>query len=158
MNSWLLSLVGIAFLGVLIDILTPKNNMNKFIKSIFAIFLLFVIVSPIKNIISSKSKFFNTGNNVNVLDEDFLQKHNLNRIRALEDSINTYLIKNNIKGVNVILATNMLKFDFEIVEVGVDIKNLVLTENINHKNKYEIITNAIRQVINIRKEAIKFYE
>ncbi len=158
MNSWLLSLVGIAFLGVLVDILTPNKNMNKFIRSVFAIFLLFVIVSPIKDIFNSKTKLFNIDDNVNIIDDDFLQKNNLLRIRTLEENINAYLIKNNIKGVNVIIAANMLEFDFEILEVAVDIKNLVLTEKINHKNKYEVITNLIRQVINVKKDIIKFYE
>lgn len=158
MNSWLLSLVGIAFLGVLVDILTPRNNLNKFIKSVFAIFLLFIIVSPIKNLLHSSAEIFKVNEYLNITDENFFQRNNLARIRMLEENINTHLKNNEINGVNVIISANMLEFDFEIIEVVVDIKNLVLTKNITHKNKYEIISNAIRNVVNIKKDAIKFYE
>lgn len=158
MKGWLLSLAGIAFLGVLVDILSPNKSLNKFTKSIFAVFLLFVIVSPIKNILQSELDFLNINNGINITDDNFLQKNNLARIKSLEENINSHLIKKNIKGVNVVILTNMLEFDFEIIEVVVDIKKLVLTENINHNNKYQVIINAINEVINIKKDIIKFYE
>ena len=47
MSAWLMSIVGVVFLGVMIDIITPEGKTNAFIKSIFAVFVVYIIVSPI---------------------------------------------------------------------------------------------------------------
>lgn len=156
MKEWLLSLVGIAFLGVLVDILTPNKNLNKFIKSIFAIFFLFVIISPIAKF-KPNQVFFKPDTGVN-MDENFLQKNILMRITTIENSINSHLKKNNINGVNVTLAVTLLDFDFVVNEVEVNTQNIVLTKDLNHKNKYEKIINLICETTNFKKEIIKFYE
>ncbi len=44
---WLLGVVGVVLLGVLVDVLLPKGQMSKYVKGIFAVLLLFVIVAPV---------------------------------------------------------------------------------------------------------------
>ena len=45
--QWLLGVVGVVLLGVLADVLLPNGQMNKYVKGIFAVLLIFVILSPI---------------------------------------------------------------------------------------------------------------
>ena len=47
MTPWLLSIVGITVVGVLIELLLTDSPMSKFVRSIYAFFILFVIVQPI---------------------------------------------------------------------------------------------------------------
>lgn len=47
--QWLLGVVGVVLLGVLVDVLLPKGQMSKYVKGIFAVLLLFVMVTPIVN-------------------------------------------------------------------------------------------------------------
>ena len=50
MSSWLLSIVGVVFMGVLFDLIYPNGKTNSLCKSIFAILSLFVMVAPILKI------------------------------------------------------------------------------------------------------------
>ena len=47
MSAWLLSIVGITVVGVLVELLLTDSPMSKFVRSIFAFFILFVIIQPI---------------------------------------------------------------------------------------------------------------
>ena len=49
-SSWLLSVVGVVILGVLIDVVLPEGNVNKYIKAVFAFVIILVIISPLTKI------------------------------------------------------------------------------------------------------------
>lgn len=53
MTSWLLSIVGVVFLGVMIDVIAPSGKTNSIIKTMFAIMLIYVVLSPIIKLIGS---------------------------------------------------------------------------------------------------------
>ena len=54
MSSYLLSLLGVILLVVLVDAILPSGNISKYISGIFAIVVMFVIISPIINFIKLK--------------------------------------------------------------------------------------------------------
>lgn len=47
MSGWLIGIVGIVSLGVLIEILLPEGENSKYIRGIFSIIVIFVIISPL---------------------------------------------------------------------------------------------------------------
>jgi len=47
MSAWLLTIVGVTVIGVLVELLLTDSPMSKFIRTIYAFFILFVIVQPI---------------------------------------------------------------------------------------------------------------
>ena len=47
MSGWLLGIVGVVSLGVLIEILLPEGENSKYIKGIYSIIVIFVIISPL---------------------------------------------------------------------------------------------------------------
>lgn len=51
MSGWILSVVGIVLLSVLLDILLPKGQTSKYIKGIFSIVTIYVIISPLPSLI-----------------------------------------------------------------------------------------------------------
>lgn len=52
MSAWLLSIVGVVSLGVLIEIIMPEGEHSKYIKGIFSLIVVFVIVSPFPKLFS----------------------------------------------------------------------------------------------------------
>lgn len=73
--SWLLGLVGIAVLSVLVDILLPEGQTNKFIKGIFSLLVVFALISPLaklKNADFDYSEIF-ASERIDV-SESYLQK------------------------------------------------------------------------------------
>ena len=53
MSGYILSILGIVIVGVLVDIVVPSGTINKYIKSIYAIFVLAVILSPVIKFLSN---------------------------------------------------------------------------------------------------------
>ncbi len=47
MNAWLLSIVGVVSLGVLLEILLADGETSKYIKGVFALAVVLVLVAPI---------------------------------------------------------------------------------------------------------------
>lgn len=52
MSAWLLSIVGVVSLGVLIEIIMPEGEHSKYIKGIFSLIVVFVIVAPFPKLFS----------------------------------------------------------------------------------------------------------
>ncbi len=51
--SWILSVVGVILLSVLTDVLLPEGQTNKYIKGVFALLLVFIIITPVVNFFKS---------------------------------------------------------------------------------------------------------
>ena len=49
--TWIISVVGVILLSVLTDVLRPEGQMNKYVKGIFSILLIFVIIAPLADFI-----------------------------------------------------------------------------------------------------------
>ena len=47
MSSWILSIVGVAFLNIMVDTILPTNRMREIVKLAISIVLIYTIISPI---------------------------------------------------------------------------------------------------------------
>ena len=91
MTGWILNIVGMVFIGVMLEIILPSGKTNGFIKSIFAIFLLYTIISPLPQLFNSE---LNLNTNATVIDDNFIISLNLEKVSALENSIFEMLAQN----------------------------------------------------------------
>lgn len=151
MTAWLLSIVGVIFLAVLIDFIYPNGKTNAFCKSIFGLFAIIMLIRPILNIdlkADFNKNFVSTSINKNLKkskDEYYLMAIT----KALED--------NKINGVDVEIDSKMVDNVYEIENIYVDTTNIVLTNNLTHTNKYEVIIQNILKIVEIDKERIVIY-
>ena len=91
MSAWLLSIVGITVIGVLVELLLTDSPISKFVRSIYAFFILFVIVQPIPGFFKTASS---SVGGVFALDTGLMQEINrqtaaatqANAERALSDA------------------------------------------------------------------------
>ena len=151
MNSWLLSIVGIVFLCVLFDIVYPNGKTNTLCKSIFGIFSVFVMISPLVKI------DFDNAIESTVVNEILIENINKAKDENERLKIIELLKENGIEGVNVEIVSILNYNEYEIKNIYVDTTNLVLTENITNINKYEVIANKIAEIVNIDLERIIVY-
>ena len=148
MSKWILGVVGVVFLGVLLDLVYPNGKTNKFCKGIFAIFALLIMINPIRSLTNFDNvKFENVYvDSIHVLKSD-----------ALINQIKLNLSSQVITGVDVEIESNMLGNEYIIDNIYVDITNIVLSENLENINKYEVITSEIEKVTEIDKSRIIIY-
>lgn len=53
MTTWLASILGVVVVGVVIELLTQNRRMGPFVRSIYGFIVLFVIVSPLPNLLKA---------------------------------------------------------------------------------------------------------
>ena len=57
MTGYILSVLGIIIAGVLIDVIIPNGTICKYVKSIYSIFVVAVLINPIFNLVSKTKDF-----------------------------------------------------------------------------------------------------
>ena len=125
MSSWILSIVGIVCLGVIVDIFIPEGQTNKYIKNIFSLLIVFVIISPLPKLLNNDLSFSNIINNVNTeIDLNFISIVNNQKINSIKNLILSALKKENISVNDIDLSCNYLQEEFEIMSIFVDISNI----------------------------------
>lgn len=152
MSALLLSVIGVVFLAVLLDFVYPNGKTNAFCKSIFGIFAMIMLIYPLVKIdISSLSQ---TSMSFISLEEEIRKSKDEYYRLKLENTFSN----ENIIGVSVEIDSKMKDNDYYISNVFVDISSIVLSQDLEHKNKYEVIEELILKTINVDKENIIIYE
>lgn len=157
-SMYLLSIVGVVFLIVIVDLILPDSKISKYIKSIAAVFVVAVIASPIINLVNSnwdwKSLFVNSEYQV---DENVLNNINQQNIEVLEKELVEYLETQRIKGVEIMISASFTNNEPKINYIYVNLCDLVINENLEHIDYYTKIKELITQQINIEEEKIIIY-
>ncbi len=154
MLSWLLNIVGIVFIGVILDVVLPDGKTNHFIKHVFSVFMLFVVVSPVSNWVSSA---FNVEVSSGVTDSNFLYVTNLEKINALEKDIVSEIESGGISNVSVIINGNVFEEVLTINSVYVDVSNAVSENNLTRSEVKDFVLDKILINVDVVKEDIVFY-
>lgn len=156
--SWLLSVLGVVFLSVLVDVILPDGKTNKYVKAIFAFMIILIIISPLAKIKESKS-FSDFLENPNItINEEYISNINSMRIDRLVKSIVDTAEKIGLKGVSVQIMSDMSELDFNVQKVNIYLENLVIDESASHIDKYQTLVDIVSAYINISREDVVFYE
>lgn len=160
MTAWLLSLIGIAFLGVLVDLVLPSGQMNKYIKGMFGIFTVFVIISPLPKLLNIDIDFNSLIYNQSAteIDCDFLEATNQKIKKQLEISVEKNLENKGFLKVDVEILANLEDMKFTIKKVIVNLQNMVINGNLPHINKYTEIKAGVLEILNIEEGQVVFNE
>lgn len=157
MSGYILSILGIVIVGVLVDIVVPSGTINKYIKSIYAIFVLAVILSPVIKFLSNTHDI-----NVNItgyeINEDLMNYINTNKIKSLETNIENKLKDEGLDVIDIKINYSIESNELMINSCTVNMQNLVITSDKQHINKYEFIIEVVREYTNLADEEIIFYE
>ena len=151
MTGWILGIVGVVFLGVMVEIITPNGKTNLFIKSIFALVFMYVVMSPVLKLVKTSGLEFSEIFGKQETDEYLEQLILENKFK-----IENYLKENEIEGVSVEIEGYSTANDFIIDKVYVNLSNLVINEKYKHINKYKLITGLIMEVVNVSEDNIVY--
>ena len=159
MSGYLLALLGVVVLGVLIDVILPSGSTSKYISVTFAIFVMFVMISPVLTFIKSDYKLSNYFTNVDIeLNQNLLYTINDNKFNAMEDTITKHLQNKGYNNVVIDIQFTLEADNVEITQVLVDLTNLVINTNSTNINRYVYIRQVVMQHIAVTEEVIVFSE
>ena len=155
MKEYILSILGIVLIGSLIDIIVPEGKTSKFIKGMYAIFVLAVIINPLSKLLKKTSFYIQTSSGVasessKLIYDDIVANKEIYVKKVLED--------NGILNVDIKLQYSIENDEIVIDNCKVNMKNIVIDLNRQHINKYDYIRKIINDCVGLDDEEIAFYE
>ncbi len=160
-SSWVISIVGVVLLSLIADIMLPEGQMNKYIKSVFAIITVFVIVSPLPtffNNFSQNTDDFFIEDQEFFVDEGFLEELRFEKQKEKQILLENVFEQNGFKNVGVNVICDNQSVVFEIKTICLDIKNVVIQnedKNINIKDK---LCQLVYSAVGVNADEVVFYE
>ena len=157
MSGYILTILGIVLAGILIDIIVPTGKINKYIKSIFAIFVVAVIIMPVVKLISNKDNITIDYNDYEI-EENLMNYIFSSRVRAYENEIETALNNAGYSKVDIKINYSINSNELSLNSCEVNLKNMTSSNIEMHNNRYEFIAETIKEITNLTDEVIIFYE
>ena len=160
-SSWIFSIAGIICISVIVELILPNGQMNKYIKGILSFIIILVIILPVPQLLKSEinlDHYFNFDNNIEA-DEDYLYQLNLDKINLLKNNIEEKIQSHGYKNVKIYINADIFQNKMQYKSINVDLSRLVISENAEHNDITKIkkdITKIIKSFIEIDEEAILY--
>jgi stage III sporulation protein AF len=157
MIGYILSVLGIVVIGVFIDIIIPTGTINKYIKGIYSIFVVVVIINPVV-------KFLNKKHDFSIKYEDYQADNKLldyifsMRSNSLENCIESSLNEQGFSNIDIILKFSIENNELKYNSCSVNLKNMVISSDKQHINKYEFIKKRIKENTGLTDEEIIIHD
>lgn len=135
-------------LGVLVDIILPSGSTAKYIKNIFAIFVVAVILTPIINLVNLKTNVELNYNDIE-LNKNLIAFIYRAKVENLENKIENRLFSNGFEGIDIKIDFSIENDEINYNFVTANLKNLVISSDKEHINKYEYIKEVIQEYTQI---------
>ena len=157
MTGYLLSVLGIVLASVLINIIIPTGELAKYIKSVFSIFVVFVLISPIFTFLNKEQQYMFSYNdyeiNEKLINYVFSKRTDETKARIIEE-----LTEQGFEDIDIILSYSAENNELSYNYCTVNLKNMTIRADKQHINKYEFIKNVVIEYTNLTEEEIQFYE
>lgn len=156
MSGYVLSILGIVIAGILIEILVPSGTINKYIRSIYSIFVIAVIMSPVIKLINKSEISF--GYEEFQLNEKLLTYIFDRQVIELENTILNDLDESGFKNIDIKINYSINDNELRLNSCLINLSSLVILQNSSHINKYEFIVGVVEKYTNMKEEVIMIYE
>lgn len=160
LSNWILSIAGIICVSVIVELILPDGQMNRYIKGIFSFIIILVVIMPIPKLLNRDFDFSNIFDNSGYeIDSDYLYQVNLDKMNSVKNEIEKQIEKRGY--LNVVVSINCEIFDnsMQYKSIFVDLSDLVISGQAEHNNISKIkkdISSIIMAIIDIDEEAILY--
>ena len=147
MSAWLMSIVGVVSLGVLLEILLEDGQTSKYIKGVFAIAVVLVIVAPLPKFFNkewSYEDFFSGA--IHNPNEEFVDNIDASQLASVEKYLRTKLEASDIDVTDIKVVYKKNTREIESVKVWTK----------NCKDLAGVIDCVITN-INVEKSCVKIF-
>ena len=155
-STWIMSIVIIATVGVLIDVIIPEGEMDKYIKGIFSILVIFVIISPLPALLKKdwNLELESIGSDKVSVDNDFIESLKEDEYETVREELIQDL-NNEYKECEVTVVRDSFG---EIVFVIVDFTKNGISENNTNKINVDSVKKTVCDFLDVRLEQVIIYE
>lgn len=137
MNAWLLSIVGVVLLGVLLEILLADGQTTKYIKGVFALAVILVLVAPLP-------KFFNKDFDLNSFFGDQMKTQDsfLNNVNERKNQEREDRLLKKLQKADMIVSRVKIYFLRGDVD-NIDVVKVYAKQNSDKQKITDIVTDQV---------------
>ncbi len=160
MKAWILSVSAVILLTSIIVLILPENKISKYVKSIFSLLVMLVIISPIIKIQNEQVDFSNVfyESTVNV-DYDFIKYINSQKILEYEKNCKKLLEQLGVNNATIVIYYTILgDGSIQIKSTTINLINAVIKTDSEHIYIIEDIKEVISEYLSIKKININIME
>lgn len=159
-SQWVISVVGIVLLSILADIILPHGQTNKYIKNIFAIITVFVIVTPLPSLFKNISYQGDLiiQQETPVVDENFLNQLAISKQVEQEVFLENVFEENGYSNIHPDIRILFEEGIYKIDLIEINIKNAVIRDEDKNINIKENLLKLIVDACDVSKDKVVFYE
>lgn len=155
MSQWLLSITGVVLIGALVELLLTDSPMSKFVRSIYAFFILYVIVQPLPQFLRSASEMVE-GDISLPLNTELIETINSQTVTSMERRLQNELESAGWTNILVVIETDKTASSFKIGRVFVNAYGAVITKPNNNIDMKKEITDIVRAVTGVDENKILY--
>ena len=148
LSNWILSIAGIICLSVVVELILPDGQMNRYIKGIFSFIVVLVILLPIPKLLNKNFNISDIldGSGIEA-DQDYLYQLNLDKINLVKEQVEEEISKHGYQNVKVYINCDIFDNAMQFKSITVDLTSLVITENAEHKDITKRINETSSKVL-----------
>lgn len=155
MKAYVLSVLGIVVCGIIIDVILPTGNISKYIKSVYSIFVVAVIINPIVSFLTNKNDIKLNYNNFEI-DTELVNYIYEKRTNNLEKTIEKELENEGFLNVDIELQYSINNNEIEYKTCTANLKKMLILEDELNINKYEFIQKIVTDYVSLTNEEIVY--
>lgn len=158
-SQWVLSIVGVCFISVVVDLLLLDGKTNNIIKRVVSYAIMLVVIIPIPKLLQGSADFDDLFPETGILIQDgYIYNINQSMLDAIDNDIEELLAGRGYNGAEVSISADVFSKDMQIYAIYVDLYNLVITEELANKDIKTEVTKIVMSVVEIEKEKVIIYE
>ena len=145
MKEWIFSVCAISLITITISIILPQGKLGRFIKNIFAVLIMLVILQPIVKFDFDEIVFSPLeGKNDILYQKDYIDYVNNKKVQFLEDDFENTIKQLGVNDATVeILYDYCNEYEFKVKKVYVNLENAVIVSDIEHIDIIEEIKDKL---------------
>lgn len=138
-SGWVLGIAGIICVSVLVELVMPEGQMNKYIKGIFSFVIILVMILPLPKLLKKEDGGISIFNYSEVsLQGDYLYELNLTKLSSITNSIEQDIREMGYQDVSLSISADIFDEKIEYRDIYLNLRNLVITDENVHKDIMEI--------------------
>lgn len=157
MNNWVLSVCATIMLSVIAGLIVPRGKIGGFIKSMFSLITIIVIIQPLVNLKNGEYTFNLDSNLETSVQKDFLDYANFKKTEALEKDAINFLKDNGYDADAVIIDVDDFNLTYKIKKIYVYFNKSVIKPNDANIDIIDEITEMLIGYFNVDKGVISVY-
>ncbi len=159
-SGYILSIAGIIFISVIVELVISDGALSKHIKNIFSFFTLAIIIAPLPNLVSKEniSSVFEFSDYE--IQEGYIYTLNKSRLETMAKEEELFLQTEGYKNIKVVFhSSNMSEAEMKVDGININLVNMVFMEGAKYKDVEGLksyVTNRVIEKYGVEKERIVY--